>query len=49
MVENTDTLPTIDFAAQIAALTTQVQENSNKFMTVEAEYATLRVENHILQ
>ena len=37
-----------DFAAQIAALTAQVQENANKFLALEDENATLRHENHNL-
>ena len=49
MAENTDTPPTApDFAAQIAALTAQVQENANKFLALEDENATLRRENRIL-
>ena len=46
MAENTDTLPSApDFAAQIAALTAQVQENANKFLALEDENATLCREN----
>ena len=45
MAENLDTLHTIDLVAHISALTIQVQENSNKFMNVEAENANLYVEN----
>ena len=46
MAENSDTHPsTPDFMAQIAVLTTQVQENTNKFMALEGENATLRHEN----
>ena len=48
MAEISDTLPTINFTAQIVALAAQVQENSNKFMTVEAECVNLRVENSTL-
>ncbi len=49
MAESTDTLPSIpDFAAQIAALTAQVQENANKFLALEDENATLRRENRNL-
>ena len=49
MAENTYTPPsTLEFAAQIAALTTQVQENANKFLALEDENATLRHENHNL-
>ena len=49
MTENTDTHPFApDFAAQIAALTAQVQENANKFLALEDENATLRRENHNL-
>ena len=49
MAENTDTPPSVpDFAAQIAALTAQVQENDNKFLALEDENATLRHENHTL-
>ena len=47
MAENSDTPPSApDFATQIAALTTQVQENANKFLALEDENATLRRENH---
>ena len=49
MAENTDTPPTApDLAAQIAALTAQVQENANRFLALEDENATLRRENQIL-
>ena len=49
MTENTNTSPSIpDFAAQIATLTVQVQENTNKFLALEDENATLRCENHNL-
>ena len=49
MAENTDTPPSVpDFAAQIAALTAQVQENANKFLALEDENATLRRENRNL-
>ena len=51
MAENTDTPPSVpDFAAQIAALTAQVQENANKFLALEDEdeNATLRHENRNL-
>ena len=49
MAENTDTPPSApDFAAQIAFLTAQVQENANKFLALEDENATLRRENHNL-
>ena len=42
MAENMDTPPSVpDFAAQIAALTAQVQENANKFLALEDENATL--------
>ena len=49
MAENSDT-PTSapDFAAQITALTAQVQENANKFMALENKNATLRRENRNL-
>ena len=49
MVENADTSPTINFATQIAALIAQVQENSNRFMTLEDENMALRLENRTLQ
>ena len=49
MAENTDTPPSVpDFAAQIAALTAQVQENANKFLALEDENMTLRCENRNL-
>ena len=49
MAENTDTPPNIpDFAAQIAVLTAQVQENASKFLALEDENATLRRENRNL-
>ena len=49
MAENTDTPPsTPDFTAQIAAFTTQVQENANKFLALEDENATLHCENRNL-
>ena len=49
MAENTDTPPSApDFAAQITALTAQVQENANKFLVLEDENATLCRENHNL-
>ena len=49
MEENTDTPPsTLDFAAQIATLTAQVQENANRFLALEDENATLRREKHNL-
>ena len=49
MAENTDTPPsTLDFVAQIATLTVQVQENTNRFLALEDENATLRRENHNL-
>ena len=49
MTENTDTHPFApDFAAQIAALTAQVQENANKFLALEDENETLRLENRNL-
>ena len=38
MTENADTPPSaLDFAAQIATLTAQVQENANKFLALEDE------------
>ena len=49
MAENLDTPLTIDLMAQIAVLTAQIQEISNKFMTLEVENATLRVEKRNLQ
>ena len=49
MAENTDIPPSApDFAAQITVLTSQVQENTNKFLAVEDENATLRHENRNL-
>ena len=49
MAENSDThLSTPDFAAKIAALTAQVQENVNKFLALKDENATLRRENRNL-
>ena len=46
MAENKDTPPSApDFAAQIAALTAQVQENANKFLALEDKNAILRREN----
>ena len=39
---------TPDFVAQIVALTTQVQENANKFLALEDENVTLHRENHNL-
>lgn len=49
MAENTDTPPSApDFAARIATLTAQVQENVNNFLALEDENATLRRENHNL-
>ena len=49
MAENTNTPPSVpDFAAQITALTAQVQENANKFLALEDENATLRRENRNL-
>ena len=49
MTESSDAPPVVDLVAQIAALTAQVQENSNRFMTLEDENATLRRENRTLQ
>ena len=49
MVENSDTpSSTLDFMAQIAVLTTQVQENANRFMALKDESATLGRDNHNL-
>jgi len=49
MAENTDTPPSApDFAAQIATLTAQVQENDNRFLALEDENATLCRKNHNL-
>jgi len=49
MAENTDIPPSApDFAAQVAILTAQVQENANKFLALEDENATLRRENRNL-
>ena len=46
MAENMDTHSSaLDFMAQIAALTAQVQENANRFLAIEDENATLRREN----
>ena len=49
MVESSNAPPAIDFTAQIAALTTQAQENSNWLMALEEENTTLRRENRTLQ
>ena len=49
MAENTETTPSaLDFVAQIAALTAQIQENANKFLALEDENATLCRENRNL-
>ena len=49
MAENSDTPPSApNFAAQIAALTAQVQENANKFLAIEDENTTLCRENRNL-
>ena len=49
MAENMDTPPSAPyFAAQIAALTAQVQENANRFLALEDENVTLHRENHNL-
>ena len=46
MAENTNTPPSApDFAAQIADLIAQVQENANMFLALEDENATLHREN----
>ena len=49
MAESSDAPPVIDLVAQIAALTMQVQENSNRLMALEEENTTLRHENCMLQ
>ena len=49
MVESSDALPVIDIAAQIAILTVQAQENSNRLMALEEENTTIRRENRTLQ
>ena len=49
MAECTDTASSApDFAAQIAALTAQIQENTNKFLALEDENVTQCCENHNL-
>ena len=48
MVESLDNLSTADLVAQIAALTAQVQKNSNKFIALEDKNHTLRIENRTL-
>ena len=49
MVESLDTPPsTPDLVAQIDALTTQVQENANRFLALEHENVTLRHKNYNL-
>ena len=49
MAENSETPPSApNFTAQIAVLTTQVQENANKFLALEDENATLHRENRNL-
>ena len=46
MAENLDTPPfALDFMSQITGLTTQVQENDNRFMALEDKNVTLRCEN----
>lgn len=47
MAESSNTPPATNLAAHITALTAQVQENSNRFMTLEDENATLRHENRM--
>ena len=49
MVESSDAQSVVDLVAQVVALTTQVQENSNFFMALENKNATLRRENCTLQ
>ena len=50
MTESSDVPPTNNFVAQIAALTAQVQENSNHFMTLKKDKnAAPRLENQDLQ
>ena len=49
MAESSDAPPAIDIAAQIAILTAQAQENSNRLMALEEENTTLRRENRTLQ
>ncbi|KAL5560386.1 hypothetical protein UlMin_036597 [Ulmus minor] len=49
MAESSDAPPAIDIAAQIAVLTAQAQENSNRLMALEEENTTLRREKRTLQ
>ena len=49
MAESSDAPPAIDIAAQIAILTAQAQENSNRLMALEEENTILRRENRTLQ
>ena len=49
MAESLDIPPTIDFTSHIATLTAHVQENSNRFMTLEDENMALHLENRTLQ
>ena len=49
MAESSNAPPAVDIAAQIAILTAQAQENSNRLMALEEENMTLRRENHTLQ
>ena len=48
MAESSDAPPAVNFVAQIASLTAQAQENSNRFMALEEENTTLHRENHRL-
>ena len=49
MAESSDAQPAVDLAAQIAVLTAQAQENSNRLMALEEENTTLSRENRALQ
>ena len=49
MAESSDAPSTIDFTAQIATLTAQAQENSNRLKALEEENTTLCHENRTLQ
>ena len=49
MAESSDAPLDFDLTAQIAALTKQAQENSNRLMALEEDNMMLRRENRILQ
>ena len=49
MAEGSNAPSVVDIAAQIAVLTAQAQENSNRLMALEEENTTLRRENRMLQ